>query len=118
MPRIEAQRFLRFERSSRDAGESTEVRPVFARALDAFVGPEEAAPVCAAIALIFRDHGSREARGRSRLAFLVEERGVAWFREELERRLERALPPAGRDARVSTTTDHVGVFRQRKEAES
>ena len=88
--------------------------PVFARALDAFVRPEEAAPVCAAIALIFRDHGSREARGRSRLAFLVEDRGVAWFREELERRLGRALPPAGRDARVSTTTDHVGVFRQRQ----
>jgi len=88
--------------------------PVFARALDAFVRPEEAAPVCAAIALIFRDHGSREARGRSRLAFLIEERGVAWFREELERRLARPLPPAGRDARVSTTTDHVGIFRQRQ----
>ena len=88
--------------------------PVFARALDAFVLPEEAAPVCAAIALIFRDHGSREARGRSRLAFLVEERGVAWFREALERRLERPLPPAGRDARVGTATDHVGIFRQRQ----
>jgi ferredoxin-nitrite reductase len=88
--------------------------PVFARALDAFVPPEEAAPVCAAIALIFRDHGPREARSRARLAFLVEERGVAWFREELERRLGRPLPPAGRDARVATTTDHVGVFRQRQ----
>ena len=88
--------------------------PVFARALDAFVRPEEAAPVCAAIALIFRDHGPREARGRARLAFLVEERGVTWFREELERRLERALPPAGRDTRAATTTDHVGIFRQRQ----
>jgi ferredoxin-nitrite reductase len=88
--------------------------PVFARALDAFVRPEEAAPVCAAIALIFRDHGPREARSRARLAFLIEERGVGWFREELERRLGRALPPAGRDARVATTTDHVGIFRQRQ----
>ena len=88
--------------------------PVFARALDAFVRPEEAAPVCAAIALIFRDHGPREARSRARLAFLIEERGVAWFREELERRLERPLPPAGRDARVATATDHVGIFRQRQ----
>jgi ferredoxin-nitrite reductase len=87
--------------------------PVFARALDAFVPPEEAAPVCAAIALIFRDHGPREARSSARLAFLIEARGVAWFREELERRLGRTLPPAGRDARVATTTDHVGVFRQR-----
>src|SRR5262250_2831516 len=36
--------------------------PRFATALDAFVTPEEAAEVCAAIALIFRDHGLREAR--------------------------------------------------------
>jgi ferredoxin-nitrite reductase len=88
--------------------------PVFARPLDAFVGPAAAAPVCAAIALIFRDHGPREARSRARLAFLIEERGVAWFRDELERRLGHALPPAGRDARLATTTDHVGVFRQRQ----
>ena len=87
---------------------------VFAQALDAFVRPEEAASVCAAIALTFRDHGPREARSRARLAFLIEERGVAWFREELERRLERPLPPAGRDARVATATDHVGIFRQRQ----
>jgi ferredoxin-nitrite reductase len=88
--------------------------PAFARPLDAFVRPGEAAAVCAEIALIFRDHGPREARSRARLAFLLEERGVAWFRAELERRLGRALPPAGRDARVRTTTDHVGVFRQRQ----
>ena len=33
--------------------------PVFAVPLDAFVLPEEAADVCAAIALVFRDHGPR-----------------------------------------------------------
>ena len=51
--------------------------PVFAQALDAFVRVEDAAAVCAAIALVFRDHGLREARSRSRLAFLIEERGAA-----------------------------------------
>lgn len=88
--------------------------PVLAQALDAFVGPEAAAPLCAAIALAFRDHGPREARSRARLAFLILERGVAWFREEVERRFGRALLPAGRDARGATTNDHVGIFRQKQ----
>jgi ferredoxin-nitrite reductase len=84
-----------------------------ATSLDAFVRPEEAADVCAAIALLFRDHGPREARSRARLAFLVEEWGAERFRKELEVRLDRPLPPAGADARGRRVTDHVGVFRQR-----
>jgi len=88
--------------------------PTFATPLDAFVTPEEAAEVCAAIALIFRDHGLRESRSKSRLAFLVESWGAEKLRKELEVRLGRPLPPAGRDARRATVTDHVGVFRQRQ----
>ncbi len=88
--------------------------PRFATDLDAFVAPEEAAEVCAAIALIFRDYGPREARSRARLAFLVDEWGGERFRKELETRLGRPLPPAGRDARGVKTTDHVGIFRQRE----
>src|SRR5439155_2595503 len=74
--------------------------PMLAASLDAFVRPEDAAEVCATIALIFRDHGPREARSRARLAFLLEQRGAAWVRAELVARLKRPLPPAGRDARV------------------
>jgi ferredoxin-nitrite reductase len=88
--------------------------PVFAQPLDAFVGPDEAAAVCAEIALVFRDHGPRESRSKARLAFLIADWGVERFRKELEARLGRPLPPAGRDARTSTTTDHIGVFRQRQ----
>jgi len=88
--------------------------PTLAASLDAFVRPDDAAEVCATIALIFRDHGPREARSRARLTFLLEARGAAWMREELVARLKRPLPPAGRDARVATTTDHVGIFRQRQ----
>jgi ferredoxin-nitrite reductase len=88
--------------------------PVFATPLDAFVRPMEAADVCAAIALIFRDHGPRESRSKARLAFLLEAWGVARFRVELEKRLGRALPPAGADARVATHSDHVGIFRQKQ----
>ena len=88
--------------------------PVFAASLDAFVLPAEAAEVCAAIALLFRDHGPRESRSRARLAFLVEAWGAERFRKELEVRLGRPLPPAGRDARGARTTEHVGIFRQRE----
>jgi ferredoxin-nitrite reductase len=88
--------------------------PRFATALDAFVTPEEAAEVCAAIALIFRDHGPREARSKARLAFLVDEWGGPRFRKELESRLGRELPQAGRDARTAKTSDHIGIFRQRE----
>jgi ferredoxin-nitrite reductase len=88
--------------------------PVFATPLDAFVLPEEAAEVSATIALIYRDHGPREARSKSRLAFLIAEWGGGRFRLELEERLKRPLPPAGREARTERTTDHVGIFRQKQ----
>ena len=88
--------------------------PTLARSLDAFVRPEEAAAVCAAIALVYRDHGPRESRSKARLAFLLAEWGGERFRKELEARLERPLPRAGRDARGATHSDHIGVFRQRE----
>ena len=89
--------------------------PVFAHALDAFVHPEEAAEVAAAIALVYRDHGPRESRSKARLAFLIADWGAARFRKALEAQLGRTLPPAGRDARGRASTDHVGIFRQRQQ---
>lgn len=82
--------------------------------LDVFVPPDEAAALCGQITLIFRDHGSRVARSRARLAFLVEEWGAARFRRELERRLGHALLCAGRDARSRQKTDHIGIVSQRQ----
>jgi len=81
--------------------------------LDVFVRPEEAPQVCSAIALLFRDHGSREARNKVRFAFLVEEWGEMRIRDALEARMGRALERAGEDGRLPTTTNHVGVFRQK-----
>jgi ferredoxin-nitrite reductase len=88
--------------------------PVFATPCDVFVRPEEAAPLCAEIALIFRDHGPREARSKARLAFLIADWGIERFRKELEQRAGRELPPAGRTALVARAVDHVGVYRQRQ----
>jgi ferredoxin-nitrite reductase len=88
--------------------------PTLAWSLDAFVRSEEAAAVCAAIALVYRDHGPRESRSKARLAFLLAEWGAERFRKEVEARLERPLPRAGRDARGVTHNDHIGIFRQRE----
>ncbi len=86
-----------------------------ASSLDAFITPDEAVDVCSQITLIFRDHGPRDARNRSRLAFLIEDWGVEKFRLELERRLGRRLPGAGEDARLPKAADHVGIFREKTE---
>ncbi len=84
-----------------------------ASSLDAFATPEDAAEVCRAIVLTFRDHGLREARNKARLAFLLEQWGIVKFRAEVERALGRALATAGVDARGDRSTDHVGIFRQK-----
>lgn len=80
--------------------------------LDVFVQPSEAAAVAAAIVELFRDHGSRDARNKARLAFLIDAWGAPRFRAELEARLGRTLPAAGLDARHAAATDHIGVWRQ------
>src|SRR5437667_833021 len=85
-----------------------------ATSLDVFVRPEEAVRVCNAIVLVFRDHGSREARNKIRLAFLLEEWGVAKFRVAVEARAGRSQESAGQDERTTKTTDHIGVFRQQQ----
>jgi nitrite reductase (NADH) large subunit len=84
--------------------------------LDVFVRPEDAARLCAEITLIFRDHGARATRVRARLAFLIEDRGVAWFRSELERRLGRPLLKAGTDMRKKHHVDHLGINPQKRQA--
>lgn len=82
--------------------------------LDVFVLPDEAAELCKQITFIFRDHGPRETRTKARLAFLIDERGVGWFREELQRRYGWPLQTAGVDQRKKQHTDHVGVYRQKQ----
>ena len=82
--------------------------------LDVFVRPEEAAEVCSAIVLVFRDHGSRDARNKIRLSFLIDAWGEAQFREAVEARVGRRLDKAGADQRLAQSTDHVGVFRQKQ----
>lgn len=81
--------------------------------LDVFVRPEEAAMVCSELTLVFRDHGCRTQRTRARLAFLIEDRGVAWLRNEVQSRVNFRLLAAGTDLRKTHHADHLGIHPQK-----
>jgi ferredoxin-nitrite reductase len=87
-----------------------------AQALDVFVPPDDAAKLCGQIVGIFRDHGSRETRTRARLCFLIQDRGVEWFRAELEHRWGRKLHRAGPELRKKHHVDHLGIHPQKVSA--
>ncbi|HEX6069796.1 MAG TPA: NADPH-dependent assimilatory sulfite reductase hemoprotein subunit, partial [Longimicrobiaceae bacterium] len=77
----------------------------------AFIRPEELVEVSKAIIAVQRDHGNRVNRKRARLKYVLEERGVAWFREQVEsylgRRLDDPLP-----VEVTGIEDHLGWHEQ------
>jgi NAD(P)H-dependent nitrite reductase large subunit len=82
--------------------------------LDIFAEPQEAAALCREIVLLFRDHGSRAARNRARLSFLLEAWGADRFRREVEQRAGSTLERAGRDARIVRAADHIGIHKQKQ----
>jgi sulfite reductase (NADPH) hemoprotein beta-component len=57
-----------------------------------FVPPEKVVDVAKAIVTIHRDFGDRADRKHARLKYVLQDRGVKWFREELERRVNFSLP--------------------------
>ena len=76
--------------------------------------PEDAEELCVQTIFIFRDHGSREARSRARLAFLVDAWGVERLRDEVEAHMGKPLERAGVDLRRTYEADHVGVTQLRQ----
>lgn len=85
-----------------------------ASSLDVFVWIPKAAQLVAALVAIFRDHGPREARSKCRFAFLIEEWRLPRLREELARRVDHYLEPAGRDVRSQYHSDHLGITPQKQ----
>jgi sulfite reductase beta subunit-like hemoprotein len=73
--------------------------------------PEAAIEVVEAASAIYRDEGDRSNRKHARLKYVLEERGVAWFREELGRRLGRDLADPADVGRYDAH-DHLGWQRQ------
>ncbi|WP_147654141.1 assimilatory sulfite reductase (NADPH) hemoprotein subunit [Vulcaniibacterium gelatinicum] len=59
-----------------------------------FVAPERAIALAEAVVTTQRDWGNRAVRKRARLKYTIEDRGLAAFRAEVERRAGFALEPA------------------------
>ncbi len=59
-----------------------------------FVTPDQVVATAKAVITIHRDFGSRTNRKHARLKYVIADRGPAWFREELERRLGCRLEAA------------------------
>jgi len=96
--------------------------PRFARDIDVFCRPENAADVAAGLSALFRDYGDREDRFNARIKFLVDEWGPEKVRSVLqEEYVDYELPTAGeglRDeydynaGRADAAGDYIGVHDQ------
>lgn len=59
-----------------------------------FIRPDQLEVVAKGVLTIHRDFGDRTNRKHARLKYVIEERGVEWFRGELEQRVGFKLEPA------------------------
>jgi len=59
-----------------------------------FVTPEQVIPVATAVVTAQRDFGNRAVRKRARLKYTIDDRGLAWFVAEVERRAGFVLDKA------------------------
>jgi sulfite reductase (NADPH) hemoprotein beta-component len=69
--------------------------------------PEQAVQVAEEVVKIQRDHGDRSDRRHARLKYTIEDRGVTWFKEELNAKLGWDLQES-RPFSFESTTDRYG----------
>ncbi|MBW4559938.1 MAG: ferredoxin--nitrite reductase [Mojavia pulchra JT2-VF2] len=83
--------------------------------LNAWVAPEDVVALCKAILEVFRDHGLRANRQKSRLMWLIDDWGLDKFRLEVENRLGKSLLPAAPKDEIDwEKRDHIGVYKQKQ----
>jgi ferredoxin-nitrite reductase len=83
--------------------------------LNAWVLPNDVVGICRAILEVYRDHGLRSNRQKSRLMWLIDEWGVEQFRTSVEQQMGKPLhPAAAEDAIDWEKRDHIGVYPQKQ----
>ncbi|QUS61158.1 ferredoxin--nitrite reductase [Synechocystis sp. PCC 7338] len=84
--------------------------------LDAWVQPDQqVVDLCRSILEVYRDHGLRANRQKSRLMWLIDEWGVTKFREEVAAKLPfPLLTAAPKDELDWDKRDHLGVHPQKQ----
>lgn len=83
-----------------------ETHPLLASPL-CFVRRDEIVETCTAIVMVQRDHGNRVNRKFGRMKYLIETKGVDWFRDQVESVLGRPLTPP-RELVWQSADDHLG----------
>jgi sulfite reductase (ferredoxin) len=85
----------------------------FARTADplGYVAAEHILDLVQAISALQRDHGDRELRRHARMKYLIHDRGIAWFKEELTRYFPQPIKPL-RPEPKTVLSDYLGWHRQ------
>ena len=84
--------------------------PVLAKPLG-YVGRDQVIQTAVTIVTVQRDFGNRTDRKRARLKYLIDEKGIEWFRQEVQARLPFALQPP-KEVRWDTVSDILGWHQQ------
>lgn len=94
-------------------GMSHGAKDTFPRLADplCFVQPEEILDMTKAILLVQRDHGDRKSRKHARMKYLIHNRGLPWFQEEVEKRFGKKLSSA-HSIQWKGFEDHLGWQEQ------
>jgi sulfite reductase (ferredoxin) len=84
--------------------------PVLAKPL-AYVQRDQVIQTALTVVTVQRDFGNRTDRKRARLKYLIDEKGIEWFRQEVQARLPFSLQ-APREVRWDTVSDLLGWHQQ------
>ncbi|MFM2304963.1 MAG: hypothetical protein RLZZ135_2375, partial [Cyanobacteriota bacterium] len=83
--------------------------------MNVWIQPEEVVEFSLAILRLFRDHGLRANRMKSRLMFLIDEWGIEKFRTEAEKVYGKVLAAAApKDEIEWEKRDHIGIYPQKQ----
>jgi sulfite reductase (NADPH) hemoprotein beta-component len=77
-----------------------------------FIEPDDLLAVAEAVVTIQRDYGDRDNRKHARFKYTIEDRGLDWFRDELQQRSGVTLAPA-REFTFEHNGDRFGWIEQR-----
>ncbi|NJL90317.1 MAG: ferredoxin--nitrite reductase [Coleofasciculaceae cyanobacterium SM2_1_6] len=83
--------------------------------LNAWVTPDRVVEICRAILTVYRDHGLRANRQKSRLMWLIDELGLDTFRARVQAQLSYTLATAAPKDEINwDKRDHLGVYPQKQ----
>ena len=85
----------------------------FARTADplGYVAADDVLDLIQAILALQRDHGDRQQRRHARMKYLIHDRGIGWFKQELTRYFPQPIRPL-RDEPKRKLLDYLGWHRQ------